>query len=290
MRQSITVAAVLCCLTMTLTPSKSRASACDTFYGDSGDNVILVGVNAGSFQYQGQTYYYSLGKMAICWRDQSAIWHYVENPTGCDIYSTSSEYVYISAGDGDDSVAANSVGHMCQLQDPDHARMVLPFDEPGFSFYMDVDLGTGSDHGYGSSNDDRLESNYTTFLGAHPADSANDFLCGYDGDDQLYGDGDHGDSGYWPINHSGHEERLNGGLGDDYCNGGDGEPYYDWAMVPDPDPPTYSYQWQRDISAGGCNPSTLVAAAQATDPTYFPEYAYEMKYDICREAPPNLWW
>ena len=285
MRQSTTIAMVLCCLAMTLTPSKSRASACDTFFGDSGDNVILVGVNAGSFQYQGQTYHYSLGNMAICWRDQSAIWHYVENPTGCDIRSTSSEYVYISAGAGDDSVAANSVGHTCWSG---YTPYLLPFDEPGFSFHMDVDLGTGSDHGYGSSNDDTLESNYTTFLGAHPADLANDFLCGYDGDDALFGDADQSNSGDWPITYSGHEERLNGGLGDDYCNGGDSEPNYDWAMIPDPDASRYTYQWQRDIAAGGCNP-TIVAAAEATTP-YFVNYAYDMKYHICREAPPNLWW
>ncbi len=230
---------------------------------------------------------YSLGKMAICWRDQSSIWHYVENPTGCDIYSTSSESVYIDAGAGNDSVAANSVGHICNAG---YTPYLLPFDVPGFSFYMSVDLGTGSDHGYGSSNDDVFESNYRTIFGAHPADNDNDFLCGYDGDDQLYGDGDHGDSGYWPIIYSGHEERLNGGLGSDYCHGGDTEDTYDWAMIPDPapDPNIYTQQWQRDIASGGCNPP-IVSAAEAIAP-YFSNYAFEMKSDVCGDAPPNLWW
>lgn len=269
---------------MTLTPSKSRADVCDAFAGDSGDNTILVGGNAGSFLLDNKPVYFPLGGMAICWSDQNQIWHYVENGNGCDIGSTSSDYVWIFAGEGDDSVAANSVGHTCVLG---YAAHLIAFDKVGFDFYMRADMGTGSDHAYGTSNNDLLYSNTKDFwFGNYPADNANDFVCGYDGNDTLYGDEDQSDSGYWPIDGAGHEERLNGGVGNDLCNGGDSEAIFDWAMVPDP-----NANWYQPIAAGGCN--TVQYASQATSVgigSPFENYAYAMKSAVCGSHPPDLWW
>jgi len=284
MKFEIWAAVMLCCAAMTLAPSKSQASACDVFAGDAGDNTILVGDSAASFQYQGKTYYYSRGHMAICWADQNHIWQYFENPTGCDIYSTSAEYVSINAGAGDDNVAANSVGHTCVAG---YSTYLLPFSTPGFDFYLRANMGAGSDHAYGTENADYLYSNqydYSTF--SYPADSANDFLCGYDGDDYLIGDKDASDSGYWPIDGSGHEERLNGGLGSDHCYGEDGESTFDWAMIPDP-----SANPRVDpVAAGGCDYYLDMAVANGPDGSAFEHYAHQMKLEICATNPPDLWW
>ena len=139
----------------------------------------------------------------------------------CDTGSSSSDYIYVSALGGADVVWPNTEGHICKVGY--FTTYMLEFDEDIFDFYLDADMGTGSDWAYGTEHGDVLFSNKWGTLGnLLPADSAEDRLCGYGGNDTLYGDHDDSEA---------YEELLSGGTGSDYCNGGNDGDTYDWIDV-----------------------------------------------------------
>lgn len=95
---------------------------------------------------------------------------------------------------------------------------------PNFEFGVTAVLGEGADVFHGTPNDDSAESNFTAVVWKRftpsgplvpvptaPGDESVDMLCGGDGDDELFGDADDN----WTVG----EEWLDGGAGDDYCDG-----------------------------------------------------------------------
>jgi len=217
----------------------ARAGTCGTFSADSGDNTIILGEKTSYFYYQGQIYYYGLGELAICWLDTNEL-HQQSFFPNCDTGTPSSDHIYVSALGGADVVWPNTEGHICKVGYP--SSYMLAFDEDVFDFYLQADMGTGSDKAYGTEHGDVLLSNkYGTFGNLLPADSAVDDLCGYGGNDTLYGDHDDTDT---------YEETLHGGDGTDTCNGGFDGSYYDWANYPGCNSISSAYQYGGDY--GDC--------------------------------------
>ena len=160
-------------------------------------------------------------------------WRLVALP-GCD-GAAIGDVLAVQAGAGNDRVAAMQVDHYPRDQVVDFTCREL--HSSGYWIYgaikplgdrlaLDAEMGTGSDRFYGSDNADVAASNSLTVtfsggvLNAYtPADRANDTLCGYWGDDWLYGDDDDGLAGAWP-NIGFYSETLDGGGGSrDVCFG-----------------------------------------------------------------------
>ena len=197
-------------------PPRARAASCGTFTATNNANDIIVGEQAGYFWYDGQYWFYPLGKLAICWGETTPVNY--ELFTGCSTSSTSSDYIKVKALGGNDRLVPNETGHICEPTIL--STYVLPFDEGRFDFYVYAEMGTGADEAHGTENGDALYSNYNGGVGSLPADSAEDTLCGWGGNDALYGDNDDTDT---------YEETLEGGTGaSDYCLGGFDGDYYDW--------------------------------------------------------------
>jgi len=160
----------------------------------------------------------------------------------CDTGSSSSDYIYVSALGGADVVWPNTEGHICKVGY--FTTYMLDFDEDIFDFYLDADMGTGRDKAYGTEHGDVLFSNKWGYSPYLPADSAEDILCGYGGNDTLYGNHDDSEA---------YEEILHGGDGIDTCNGGFDGSYYDWASFPGCNNISSAYQYGGDW--GGCGTS-----------------------------------
>ena len=238
------VIVLVCCVAGGWPARVARASACGYFYADSGDNTIILGEKTGYFYYQGQLYYYGLGDLAICWTDADEVTQF-ELFSDCDRSSSSSDFVYVSALAGNDKVGPNTTGHICKVGYL--STYMLPFDDAGFDFYLYADMGTGSDWAYGTANGDVLMSNSIgVYPDSFPADSAEDHLCGYDGDDDLYGD--HDDTNTY-------EELLSGGNGTDYCNGGYDGDVYDWIDSGTCETHLYGYHINNRLGCGTSAPS-----------------------------------
>ena len=195
----------------------AHAGACGTFTASNSADHILLGEQTNYFWYDGQYWFYRLGKLAICWGSTTPTTS--ELFTGCDTSSTSSDYIQVNALAGNDILMPNEEAHLC---DPlDLSGYLETFDEARFDFYVRAEMGTGADVAHGTENGDKLYSNVYGSFGTLPYDSAEDTLCGWGGNDLLYGDGD--DSNTF-------EEILEGGNGgSDYCYGGHDGDYYDWA-------------------------------------------------------------
>ena len=188
----------------------ARASQCGYLGTDNGNNKIILGEQTNYFMYQGQKVYYGTGNLATCYRGSDSYTHYAVLG-GCDVSSTTSDFVYVQAFAGNDNLAPAVTDGSCYLD------YMWPWDDGVFDFYIDAEMGDGADRANGSGHGDILYSNEGPY---DYGDGDEDFLCGYGGNDTLYGDGDHTDAT---------EETMVGGTGTDYCYGKDGESYYDWA-------------------------------------------------------------
>ncbi len=216
--EAVLIAAVAACALSS--PTSARAAICGTVYGDTGDNKIVLGEQASYFWYNGQQWFYGLGKLMSCVKDSTGSWSSTVL-TGCTSTTSSTDRVFVTAYAGDDQLAPNTEVQDCPAASGD---FMIAWNPAVLSFGIEADMGTGSDTADGSGNDDTLYSNYPgTVLPFNPtpADSANDLLCGRDGDDELIGDKDDSAS---------HQEFLGGGDGDDdFCNGGnDGTSFDEW--------------------------------------------------------------
>jgi hypothetical protein len=193
----------------------ARAALCGTVSGDATDNKIVLGEAASYFWYDGQYWYYGIGRLRACVSDAGGFDS--TDLTGCTSTTSATDQVFVTAGAGDDQMAPNTETQACTL-----GVYMLAWNPGVLKFGIAANMGTGSDVAHGSENDDSLFSNYpgTVFpSNLTPADSADDILCGWGGDDSLTGDKD--DSASF-------EELLGGGSGTDHCNGGnDGNTFDD---------------------------------------------------------------
>lgn len=235
------VAPVLMVWAIAATPcATAHAATCATFTADSGDNVIILGETTSYFWYAGKYWFYGTGDLAVCWKTTHGVYTYTSY-SSCDSNTSASDSVYVKALAGDDVVVPNVEGHNCEGSAI--STYVNPFNEAIFDFGLDTEMGTGADTAYGTGNDDVLYSNeYGTIVPYNylPADADEDILCGYDGDDSLYGDHDDTET---------YEEILHGGDGTDYCNGGQDGNYYDWAHS---SCNTSVYASSTGVDRGGC--------------------------------------
>ncbi len=211
---------IVCAIAGGTYSATAHASTCATFTADSGDNVIILGETTSYFWYDGKYWFYGTGDLAVCWKNTYGVYTYTSY-SSCDQNTSANDTVYVKALAGDDVVVPNVEGHNCEGSAI--STYVNPFNEAIFDFGLSADMGTGADTAYGTDNDDDLYSNKPGTIIPYnylPRDYAEDFLCGYDGDDSLYGD--HDDTNTY-------EEILHGGNGTDYCNGGQDGSWFDWA-------------------------------------------------------------
>jgi hypothetical protein len=172
----------------------------------SSNRDLVFGEAADSFGF-------GLGYLAVCERPSGGGTQTFGTLTSCTSSTTSADWVEIYGSPGGDRIAplTSNIGTItCGTG----GNKILPF---AWSFPAAIAGLGGSDLMYGTANNDLLVSNV---FGSASGDSSNDILCGMNGDDALYGDGD--DSSPAP------EEWLDGGPGSDYCasvlGGGDFSP------------------------------------------------------------------
>ncbi|MCU0674555.1 MAG: hypothetical protein MUE69_17410 [Myxococcota bacterium] len=181
--------------------SEARAQ-CGSFFGTTGADTILVGQAVWEYTnpLTGVTSPIPRGFVGIC-RKTGSTFEYTEI-IGCN--DTTQDDLYIYPQQGNDLVAPVTVAIRCGTNGPH----IGPFRETTFGFGFAVvgdGTGTGGDTIHGTRNDDALFS----FHGNPGAnDSSGDLLCGYEGDDFLWGDS------------SSTRERMSGGVGSDHCYGG----------------------------------------------------------------------
>jgi hypothetical protein len=238
--------------TITLGIAPASADYCAEFEMPAehdGNNIILVGESTGQPLFGGSIV---LGRnmAAVCWMDGGGGWHFKEFPD-CTTSTPAGNRLRIAAGAGDDLVMPvvrqdPRLDFICPAS-PRRERMYPFYSYPGdvlggegcrdpdgcslFQFGLKVEGGPGVDALHGSPNSDRLEGNVVHDLclpighGAciawtPVADRASDSLCGYNGDDALYGD--EAGARQWA-------ECFDGGAGVDHCDGFDDD--YDDAVA-----------------------------------------------------------
>ena len=171
-------------------------------------------------------------RLGVCWRKRNRAWEYKQ--TECTTNSVSTNYFELKTKGGNDRVAVLMRQHTarsapyamsCSPSARDGAPAIAPWNAD-FGFYIKAFLGTGSDVFHGSPNGDKVFTNETVnqwgpgprgpiLLGViAPADRSNppDIACGWDGNDELFGDLD---DNYL----AGEEDWLDGGPGTDLCSG-----------------------------------------------------------------------
>ncbi len=252
-----------------LTSNIANADTCGSLTLDADAQDVVLG------EYGAINYTYGLGEwiapsftLGVCWRDVGGAWH-VEKVDGCDSSTPAGDVFLLQTSDGDDYVAPlmeeqtydwisqdavyagkdnwgiNTYGLSCE-----GGFAVAPWHD-GFSFGVHAVMGKGADEFHGTPNDDVAESYFTSIewerspppFGPRvpvyyaPGDESLDMLCGGDGNDELFGDADDD----WQ---SGFEELLDGGNGNDFCDG---------------DPPTGPFGAftsggsVSDVATSGCN-------------------------------------
>lgn len=177
--------------------SHASAQECGTYHGTSGNDIILIGEAVDTLL----GFTYRTGRVAVC-RKTGSSFVYTEIPT-CD--DTTQWDLLVLPQQGNDVIAPVVSNIRCGSAGPH----VVTFSELVFGFGFTVvgdGSGTGGDTIYGTQNDDYLMS-----LHGNPgaSDNAGDLLCGYEGNDTLFGDS------------SSTRERMSGGAdGGDICHGG----------------------------------------------------------------------
>ncbi len=155
------------------------------------------------------------GVLGVCWRDGYGAWHYVQTACG---WNDSWDRLRINAGDGDDEVIAHPSGaSRFACEGGYFAIDPAAWGSSQFNVGLDVYLGEGIDAFDGTPMSDVVRSNDFGLnddgSGAGPRNPyLGDVMCGYGGNDGLYGDADNATG--WANN-----ECLNGGSGTDVCNG-----------------------------------------------------------------------
>lgn len=226
-----------------LASAEARADTCGELHLDDEPQEVILG------EFGPINYTHPLGEwvaptntLGVCWRDVGGGWNLDQIP-GCDTSTPASDTFILTTGGGDDyvapllpweSVSAYGLNWLrarlyagwiqTKAMRCDH-EAIAPWNGD-FSFGVTAAMGTGADEFHGTWNDDYAASNYVstewsrvpagvgplrpTFYA--PADDSLDMLCGGAGDDELLGDADD----HWQ---SGREEHLDGGSGDDVCDG-----------------------------------------------------------------------
>ena len=247
-----------------LASSTARAETCATLeFPGTGGQEIIIGEFAAVISHPifGEALVPS-GEVGVCWRDQTNGWTIAQPtttvPVGgstqtitCDTATPGGDTLFLSTGAGDDTVTTllyehtSAVGGSNWINNHSGTGMIcgsgdyaiMPWNG-GFDFGVEAVLGTGEDRFFGTPNDDSAKSNKffsiqvpipaphgpLRWVQLAPGDDAMDFLCGGDGSDVLLGDADDGAF----IGGEYVEEVLDGGFGDDYC---DGDPF-NWGGTP----------------------------------------------------------
>jgi len=172
---------------------------------ESDDMVIVVGQQMNRFWFNGGWVYFGTGKLATCTfglglADPSDVY------SSCDTSTSSSDTFYVSGGSGDDAIVVHQYGvFSC-------GSTYVGAWNGSFSFGLQAQGYTGADRIYGSPNADVLLSSRFLSLFGYVDDGSDDALCGYGGDDDLYGD----------TTDSTDFECMDGGdpSPGDYCDGG----------------------------------------------------------------------
>ncbi|UJR82509.1 hypothetical protein [Sandaracinus amylolyticus] len=130
--------------------------------------------------------------------------------TSCTTSLSSSDSATLLGRQGDDVIGPHVGADQLCTATATHRNYVADFNA-AFSFGLALQGEGGADHLYGSSNPDRLYSNWPD-EGYSDADGADDLMCGFGGDDILRGDGDDSSS---------FEECMFGGtqVTSDQCDG-----------------------------------------------------------------------
>lgn len=268
-----------------LTSATARADTCATLdFPGSGAQEVIIGEFATVISHPlfGEVLYRS-GEVGVCWRDENNVWTIVQPTTTvsvggvsqtvtCDTSTPGGDTLWLSTGAGDDTVTtllgehtygvggASWIDHAWSCGSSDFA--IAPWN-PDFDFGVEAILGAGADRFFGTPGDDIAESNRTysdrvpvpapygplTWVPRAPGDGASDLLCGGDGSDVLLGDADDG----WAA-----EEVLDGGFGDDYC---DGDPPH-WGSIGGS-----SFDVARHVAASDYGCDTI---ERATTPLLYP--------------------
>lgn len=171
--------------------TRAEAAACGVWQMSDGSRDLVFGkIDAGGGVY----------KVAICERGGggSDVYSVLNN---CTNSTSTSDWVEIYGGGGNDRIAplTTATGNITC-----NGNTIAPYD---FGLGAAIAGGQGGDLIIGTANGDLLVSDTFGTIGG---DSSFDALCGRDGSDWLYGDGD--DSAASVM-----EECLSGGNGNDYC-------------------------------------------------------------------------
>jgi hypothetical protein len=183
---------------------RAHALTCDAVAGDDGDNTMIVGevyqwvpALGGWFPITGS------GTVGVCWTDEHGAWNLVI--TRCHGTTPAGDTLDISAGAGDDVVGVHPPsGDFFSCGMPTRSLAIGPW-LPAWRLGVVTALGEGSDSFFGSPNADTTFST-DSFMGN---DASDDRMCGYAGNDRLFGDLKDFD-----------RECMSGGAGSDRCDGG----------------------------------------------------------------------
>ncbi len=206
----------------------NNASAYAEFWLDGGDNDAIIGEwlqpVSLPLSWPPTIAYIPSGMLGVCWTDSGGVEH-LELFSSCGSTSSAAIHFRLHGGAGDDWIAVFREEHAvlggweqtCGNR-PDIYGKLGPW--PGdFSFGLMLEGDQGSDVLVGSPNSDRIHSS-----DGYLADNSGDLLCGQEGDDILFGDGDDTVVGV--------EEFADGGPGSDffvgdYWDSGSGSGYFD---------------------------------------------------------------
>jgi hypothetical protein len=160
------------------------AQECDEFTGDAGDNIILIG-EASNWVGDPVTGFWGIDpgdSTRICWEDMNGQWHLWYSY--CNHLATDpGEYLTVNGGGGNDIIAVYQGGVFC---DEGGGR---DFAMSAWNSASDLSLvvagGGGADQIFGSPNWDEI---YSAGLYSYANDFFHDLICGYGGDDVIFGD------------------------------------------------------------------------------------------------------
>ncbi len=194
---------VTCALAALGAATPAQAIECGSMTGTEGDDTLIIGEvyewNAAiGAWWPVNPAFGVLGACLFSEVDTSLI------STSCTGVNTSADYANIEMLGGDDAVTVQMSGiQAC----PESPYAIGPWWSGGWNnkFFLYGSLGEGADSFYGSPNRDIIVSNSMSFTD----DGEDDLLCGFSGDDALYGDTDD----------TSDRECLDGGSGEDFCHG-----------------------------------------------------------------------
>lgn len=200
------IAALLIC------EASASAAFCGQWFMGNGGRDLVIGVasdgSGNALSSGGHPY------LALCERTGGGSLTYQDYPTGCtDTSEGAGDFIMIYGGTGDDRIGPlqSAAGEIsCGL-----GHHIMPFSSWRVPMWAYGNYGT--DLIYGTDGADGLTSSDTNFT----ADSSNDVLCGFGGNDLLVGD-------YDSESATSHHECIDGGAGTNTCDGvASSSPYTD---------------------------------------------------------------